>query len=90
MDNFKDLIRKRFSQQYRGKNIIWSISLNEIKAYLNIKKTDPEIEKEVGGNLDVILCASHDTASAFESVEVDMIGVPFDNVLCAGAEPEVI
>ena len=47
MDNFKDLIRKRFSQQYRGKNIIWSISLNEIKAYLNIKKTDPEIEKEV-------------------------------------------
>ena len=31
----------------------------------------PEIAKEVGGNLDVILCASHDTASAFESIEVD-------------------
>ena len=31
----------------------------------------PEIEKEVGGNLKVILCASHDTASAFESVRID-------------------
>jgi rhamnulokinase len=29
-----------------------------------------EIQKEVGGNTKVILCASHDTASAFESVEV--------------------
>ncbi|WP_406531838.1 rhamnulokinase family protein, partial [Methanobrevibacter sp.] len=31
----------------------------------------PEIQKEVGGNSKVILCASHDTASAFESVNVD-------------------
>ena len=31
----------------------------------------PEIEKEVGGNTKVILCASHDTASAFESVTTD-------------------
>ena len=31
----------------------------------------PEIAKEVGGNTKVILCASHDTASAFESVNVD-------------------
>ena len=47
MDNFKDLLRKRFSQQYRGKNIVWSIALNEIKTYFNIKKIDPEIEKEI-------------------------------------------
>lgn len=48
MDNsFKDLVRKRFSQQYRGKNIIWSIALNEVKTYFNIKKIDPEIEKEI-------------------------------------------
>lgn len=31
----------------------------------------PETEKEVGGNTKVILCASHDTASAFESVSID-------------------
>lgn len=29
----------------------------------------PEIEKEVGGQLTVKLCASHDTASAFEAVD---------------------
>ena len=31
----------------------------------------PEIQKEVGGNTKVILCASHDTGSAFESVDID-------------------
>lgn len=31
----------------------------------------PEVQKEVGGNCKVVLCASHDTASAFESVEID-------------------
>ena len=31
----------------------------------------PEIQKEVGGNTKVILCASHDTASAFESINTD-------------------
>ena len=31
----------------------------------------PEVQKEVGGNAKVILCATHDTASAFESVRVD-------------------
>ena len=30
----------------------------------------PEIQKEVGGNTKVILCASHDTGSAFEAVDV--------------------
>lgn len=30
-----------------------------------------EIAKEVGGNCQVILCPSHDTASAFEAVECD-------------------
>jgi len=29
----------------------------------------PEVAKEVGGNLKVVLCASHDTGSAFESVD---------------------
>ena len=31
----------------------------------------PEIQKEVNGNCKVVLCASHDTASAFESVDID-------------------
>ena len=31
----------------------------------------PEIQKEVGGDTKVILCASHDTASAFESMNTD-------------------
>ena len=31
----------------------------------------PEVAKEVGGNTKVILCAGHDTASAFESVNTD-------------------
>ena len=30
----------------------------------------PEIQKEVGGNAKVMLCASHDTGSAFEAVDV--------------------
>jgi len=36
-----------------------------------VGKLLPEIEKEVGGNCDVLLCATHDTASAFESIDVD-------------------
>ena len=36
-----------------------------------VGKLLPEIAKEVGGNLDVILCASHDTASAFASIDAD-------------------
>ena len=31
----------------------------------------PEVQKEVGGNCKVVLCATHDTASAFEAVDVD-------------------
>lgn len=34
-----------------------------------------EISKKVGGNCNVYLCASHDTASAFESIEVPNDGV---------------
>ena len=30
----------------------------------------PEIREKVGGNCRVVLCASHDTASAFESIDV--------------------
>lgn len=46
MDGIKDVIRKRLSLQHRGKNMIWSIALNEIKLYLDIPKIDPEIEDE--------------------------------------------
>ena len=35
----------------------------------------PEIQEEVGGNTKVILCASHDTASAFEAVDVPKDGI---------------
>ena len=31
----------------------------------------PNIQKEVGGNCKVVLCTSHDTASAFEAVNID-------------------
>jgi len=47
MENFKDLIRKRFSQQYRGKSIIGSIAMNEVKSYFKIEKKDPEVENEI-------------------------------------------
>lgn len=46
MENFWDAIRKRLSFQHRGKNMIWSIALNEIKSYLKIEKIDTEIEDE--------------------------------------------
>ena len=35
----------------------------------------PEIQKEVKGNCKVVLCASHDTASAFEAIDVPSDGV---------------
>ncbi len=35
----------------------------------------PIVQKEVGGNTKVILCPSHDTASAFESVDVPDNGI---------------
>lgn len=47
MESFKDLVRKRLSQQYRGKNIIGSVATNEIKSYLNIERIDTEIEDEI-------------------------------------------
>ncbi len=42
MEEFKNAMRKRFSFQHRGKNIIGSIAMNEIKTYLNIKDVDNE------------------------------------------------
>lgn len=30
-----------------------------------------EVQKEVGGNLDVVLCATHDTASAVEAIDME-------------------
>ena len=47
MEDLKELLRKRLSEQYRGKNMIWSLAVNEIKSYLNIKKADPDIENDV-------------------------------------------
>ena len=47
MDQIKEIMRKRLSIQHRGKNMIGSISLNEIKSYLKIEKIDPEIEDEI-------------------------------------------
>lgn len=37
----------------------------------SVGKLLPEIESRVGGNTRVVLCPTHDTASAFEAVEVD-------------------
>lgn len=47
MDGINDIMRKRLSFQHRGKNMIWSIAMNEIKSYLNIEKVDAEIEDEI-------------------------------------------
>jgi hypothetical protein len=47
MDQIKEIMRKRLSIQHRGKNMIGSISLNEIKSYLKIEKIDPEVENEI-------------------------------------------
>ena len=47
MDEIKDLVRKRLSIQHRGKNMIGSIAMNEIKSYMNIDKVDTEIQDEI-------------------------------------------
>ena len=47
MDGIKDVMRKRLSIQHRGKNMIGSIAVNEIKSYLNIEKIDTETQNEV-------------------------------------------
>ena len=47
MENLKELLRQRLSEQYRGKNMIWSLAVNEIKSYLNIPKIDPEVENDI-------------------------------------------
>ena len=47
MDGFNDIMRKRLSLQHRGKNMIGSIAMNEIKSYLNIEKVDTETQDEI-------------------------------------------
>lgn len=47
MDGIKDVMRKRLSIQHRGKNMIGSLAMNEIKSYLHIQKVDTEIKDEV-------------------------------------------
>ena len=47
MDEIKEIIRKRLSLQHRGKNMIGSITLNEIMSYFHIKKMDDEIDNQI-------------------------------------------
>ena len=47
MDGINDIIRKRLSIQHRGKNMIGSIAINEVKSYLKIEKIDSDIENEI-------------------------------------------
>jgi hypothetical protein len=47
MDGINDIIRKRLSIQHRGKNIIGSVAMNEVKSYLKIDKVDTEIQNEI-------------------------------------------
>ena len=47
MDGINDIMRKRLSIQHRGKNMIGSLAMNEIKSYLNIEKVDSEIKDEI-------------------------------------------
>ena len=47
MDGINNIMRKRLSIQHRGKNMIGSIAMNEIKSYLNIEKVDSEIKDEI-------------------------------------------
>ena len=47
MDGIKDVIRKRLSIQHRGKKMIGSIAINEIKSYLKIEKIDTETQNEI-------------------------------------------
>ena len=35
-----------------------------------VGRLTPEVEAEVGGNLDVVLCATHDTGSAVEAIDM--------------------
>ena len=47
MDGINDIMRKRLSLQHRGKNMIGSIAMNEIKLYLSIEKVDTETQDEI-------------------------------------------
>jgi len=47
MDGINNIMRKRLSIQHRGKNMIGSIAMNEIKSYLKIEKVDTETQDEI-------------------------------------------
>ena len=47
--------------------------INKPRDYVG--ELSPEIQKKVGGNCKVILCATHDTGSAFEAVDVPEDGI---------------
>ena len=46
MDGINDIMRKRLSIQHRGKNMIGSIAMNEIKSHLWIEKIDIEVKDD--------------------------------------------
>ena len=59
------------------KNIISKLNLPE-KLFVHLEnpgykvgKLLPQIQSEVGGNCDVVLCATHDTASAVEGIDME-------------------
>ena len=47
MDGINDIMRKRLSIQHRGRNMIGSIAMNEVKSYLKIEKIDTETQDEI-------------------------------------------
>ena len=47
MDSIQDLLRKRLSIQHRGKNMIGSIALSQLKTYLHLKSTDSNYQDEI-------------------------------------------
>lgn len=47
MDSIQDLLRKRLSIQHRGKNMIGSIALSQLKTYLHLKSTDSNHQDEI-------------------------------------------
>mgnify|MGYP003319126910 CR=1 FL=1 len=67
-----DLKTKQFSKEIISKlGYKKSLFPNVVQPGFILGKLKPEIAKKVGGNLNVIMCASHDTGSAYEAIEVD-------------------
>ena len=70
--NLLDVYTKNYDYELLDKLNLPRKLFNEIKqpGYI-VGDLLPSIQEEVGGNTKVVLCASHDTASAFEAVDID-------------------